>query len=88
MFHISDTELVDNPLGILARVQMGEEVVIERDALPIAILRRAVPQERKLSECIALLSDDSTAVIDEDFAKDVEFAIASHPESLEPPDWD
>ena len=36
----------------------------------------------------ALLPEDSTAVMDADFAKDVESAIASHREPLEPPAWD
>ena len=47
-----------------------------------------VPPRRSISECIALLPEDSTAVMDADFAKDVEAAIESHREPLEPPAWD
>src|SRR5205807_4080396 len=42
---------------------------------------------RTISECIALFPEDSTAVMDADFATDVEAAIESHRESLEPPAW-
>jgi hypothetical protein len=52
------------------------------------VLRAALPARSKISECIALLSSDSTATIDPDFAEDVEAAIAAHRKSLEPPAWD
>jgi len=64
------------------------EVVIERDAQPVAVIRPAEPVRRKISECIALMPVDSTATIDPDFAKDVEAAIAAHREPLQPPAWD
>jgi hypothetical protein len=46
------------------------------------------PVRRTISECIALLPEDSTATLDPDFAKDVEAAVASHCEPLNPPAWD
>src|SRR5262249_31894349 len=48
----------------------------------------AAPLKRRISECLALLPKHSTAVIDADFAKDVEAAVESHREPLEPPAWD
>jgi hypothetical protein len=66
----------------------GAEVIIERDAHPVAVIRPAEPVRRKISECIALMPADSTAKIDPDFAKDVEAAIAAHREPLEAPAWD
>jgi antitoxin (DNA-binding transcriptional repressor) of toxin-antitoxin stability system len=86
--HISETDLVRDLRAVLQRVETGAEVIIERDARPVAVLRSAVPPRRKISECIALLSADSTATIDPDFAQDVEAAIAAHREPLEPPAWD
>jgi antitoxin (DNA-binding transcriptional repressor) of toxin-antitoxin stability system len=80
--HISEAELVNDVRSILQRVETGTEVIIERDRQPVAVLRAAVPARRKISECIALLSSDSTATIDPDFAEDVEAAIAAHRESL------
>lgn len=73
--------------AILQRVQ-GAECVIERDAQPLAVIRAATPARRTISECIALMPADSTTTIDSDSAKDVEAAIASHREPLEPPAWD
>jgi hypothetical protein len=46
------------------------------------------PLKRKISECLALLAKDSNAVMDADFAKDIEAAVESHREPLEPPTWD
>ena len=86
--HISEGDLAKDIRSILQRVETGAEVIVERDAQPVAVIRPAEPVRRKISECIALLPADSTATIDSDFAKDVEAAIAAHREPLEPPDWD
>ena len=86
--HISEADAVRDLAAILQRVQAGAEVVIERDAQPLAMIRAAAPVRRTISECIALMPAESTAIIDSDFAKDVEAAIASHREPLEPPVWD
>lgn len=48
----------------------------------------SAPLKRKISQCLALLPKDAGAVMDSDFAKDVEAAIESHREPLEPPAWD
>jgi antitoxin (DNA-binding transcriptional repressor) of toxin-antitoxin stability system len=88
VLHISDAELIRDVRAILQRVETGAEVIIERDAQPIAVLRSATPPRRTISECIAMLPDDSTATIDADFANDVEAAIAAHREPVEPPAWD
>jgi len=47
-----------------------------------------VPLRRTIAECIALLPEESNAVMDEGFAKDVEAAIESHREPLEAPSWE
>lgn len=86
--HISEGDLVKDLRSILQRVETGAEVIIERDAHPVAVIRPADPVRRKISECIALMPADSTATIDPDFAKDIEAAIAAHREPLEPPAWD
>jgi hypothetical protein len=36
----------------------------------------------------ALLPEDSTAVIDEDFSRDTAAAVEEHREPLNPPAWD
>lgn len=88
VLHITEADLARDVRAILQRVETGAEIIIERDAQPVAVLRSAVPPRRKISECIALLSDDSSAIIDPEFAKDVEAAIAAHREPLEPSAWD
>jgi antitoxin (DNA-binding transcriptional repressor) of toxin-antitoxin stability system len=86
--HISEGDLAKDVRSILQRVETGAEIVIERDAQPVAVIRPAAPMRRRISECIALMPADSTATIDSDFAKDVEAAVAAHREPLEPPAWD
>ena len=88
VIHISELEAASNFAALLARVRAGDEVIIERDANPVAVLGAPVPVRRTISECMALLSRDSKATIDPDFAKDVEAAIESHREPLEPPAWE
>ena len=90
VIHISEEEAARDFAGLLARVRAGAEVVIESKSgkLPIAVIHSPVPPRRTISECIALLPADSTAVMDADFARDVEAAIESHREPLDPPAWD
>ena len=88
VLRVSEADAVRDLAAILERVQAGTEVVIERDAQPLAVIRAAAPPRRTISECIALMPAESTATIDSDFAKDVEAAIAAHREQLEPPAWE
>ena len=86
--HISEAEAANDFASVLARVRAGAEVVIESGKVPIAVIHPAAPPHRSISEVIALLPEDSTAVMDPDFAKDIGEAIESHREPLEPPAWD
>jgi len=86
--HISEAELARDITSVLDRVQAGTEIVIERNAQPVAILRPAAPRRRKLSEIVASLSEQSRATIDPDFAADVQAFIDRHREPLHPPEWD
>jgi hypothetical protein len=53
----------------------------------VAILHASEPVRRTISECIAVLPEDSTATIDPGFSRDVAATIASHRASLDPA-WD
>lgn len=86
--HISEAELARDLHAVLEKVRQGAEVIVERNHQPLAVLRAAEPMRRKLSEIMASLSEQSTAVIDEDFAADVEAFIGGHREPLRPPEWD
>jgi antitoxin (DNA-binding transcriptional repressor) of toxin-antitoxin stability system len=88
VIHISEAEAASDFAGLLARVRAGAEVVIESGKLPVAVIHAPIPPRRSISECIALPAEDSTATIDADFARDVEAAVESHREPLEPPAWD
>ena len=78
-----------NFASVLARVRAGAEIIIENDARPVAVVRPAEPHVRLLSESLRLAREHgSTAVMDADFAKDVEAAIESHREALDPLAWD
>ena len=87
-FHVSEAEAARDFAALLARVRAGEEIIIESNLAPIAVLHTPVPARRSIEECIALLPADSTATIDEDFASDVEAAVAAHREPLNAPAWD
>lgn len=85
--HISAAEAAGDFTALLARVRAGAEIVIESGDGPVAVLRPPAPPFRSIEECIALLPEDSSATIDEDFARDVEAAVAAHREPLDPPAW-
>ncbi|MBT9330500.1 hypothetical protein [Paracidobacterium acidisoli] len=86
--HISATEAARDFAGLLARVRAGAEVVIEDGSLTVAVLHTPSPPRRSIEECIALLPEDSPAMVDEDFARDVAEAVEIHREPLNPPAWD
>jgi len=86
--HMSEAEVAKNFAAVLEKVRQGVEVVVEQNHQPVAVLRPADPPRRKISEVLALMPKNSTAIMDDDFARDIEAAIASHREPLEPPAWD
>lgn len=86
--HISEAEAASDFAGLLARVRAGAEIVIERGTIAVAVIHAPAPPRRSISECIALLPEGSDATIDADFSEDVEAAVDSHREPLEPPAWD
>jgi antitoxin (DNA-binding transcriptional repressor) of toxin-antitoxin stability system len=90
--HVTEADAVRDLGAILKRVQAGAEVVIERDAQPLAIIRASAPARRSISECIALAEahekDTGKApVLDPDFAADLE-QILRNRKPWNPPSWD
>jgi hypothetical protein len=86
VIRISEADAARDFAGLMARVRV--EVAIEDGSVTVAVLHTPVPPRRSIAECIALLPEDSLATIDEDFARDVQEAVASHREPLNPPAWD
>lgn len=85
--HISEADAIRDIKGLLARASLGEEIVIEKDAAPAVVLRKAEPARgRLLSESLRLAQErGSTATLDGSFARDLEAVVSSHPEPLENP---
>jgi antitoxin (DNA-binding transcriptional repressor) of toxin-antitoxin stability system len=91
VIHISEKEAATtNVAALLEHVRAGADVVIETDSRPIAVLRSAEPLPgRLLSDSISLAeAHASTATLDGEFGRDLEAAVASHREPLNPPPWD
>ena len=86
---VSEAEAANDFLSLLARVRAGAEVVIERDAEAVAVIRPATPDLRLLSESLRLAKErSSNATLDDEFGRDLEAAVSSHREPLTPPAWD
>jgi antitoxin (DNA-binding transcriptional repressor) of toxin-antitoxin stability system len=91
--HITEEELARDTRGVLAKVQDGVEIVVEKDHRPVAVIKTPQGPGRKISECIALAKAYEAKlgyapVPDPDFAKDVQAAIDAHRETLNPPSWE
>jgi prevent-host-death family protein len=65
VIHISDAEAATDFASLLDRVRAGDEVVIEHDARPVAVLRPAAPPQ-SIEKTFAAISQD---VPDGDWAR-------------------
>jgi antitoxin (DNA-binding transcriptional repressor) of toxin-antitoxin stability system len=89
---MSEAELARDLHAVLDRVRQGDEVIVERDHQPVAVLRAAVPQRRTISDCIALAEHRDkergyAVTLDPDFAADVE-QIVDNRKPWNPSSWD
>jgi antitoxin (DNA-binding transcriptional repressor) of toxin-antitoxin stability system len=73
--HIPEAEAADKFTALMASVRAGAEVVIENNSLPVAILRPPSAPRRTIEECIALLPEYSSGIMDPVFAADMEEII-------------
>lgn len=74
--------------AVLEKVRQGVEVLIEQDSRPVAVIEAPPVRGRNISEVIAALeARGANAVIDEDFARDVEEGIKAHRAPWNPPSW-
>ncbi len=87
--HMSEAEVARDLHAVLEQVRLGAEVIVERDAMAVAVIKAPRFRGRPIDECIALAeARGSHATLDEDFAKDLEDIINSHREPLNPPTRD
>ena len=83
VIHISESEAASDFASVISRVREGAEVVIERDAKPVAVVRPAeAVVGRPISESIALAEAHAKELgyeptMDPDFAADLEEIIKS-----------
>ena len=87
--HLSEAEAAKDFHSLLSRVRAGAEIVIERDAEAVAVIRPPEPHVRLLSESLRLARErGSKSTLDGDFGRDLENVVNSHREALTPPVWD
>lgn len=86
---ITEAELGRDLHAVLEKVQQGVEVVVEQDSRPVAVIKAPPTKGRKTSEVIASMeAGGANAVVDEDFARDVQEGIKAQREPWNPPSWD
>jgi antitoxin (DNA-binding transcriptional repressor) of toxin-antitoxin stability system len=90
---MNEKEVTADFAGVLEKIRKGDEVIVEQDHRPVAVIKAPATPGRKISECIALAKAYEEKLgyqptPDPDFAKDLEAAIAAHREPLTPPSWD
>jgi antitoxin (DNA-binding transcriptional repressor) of toxin-antitoxin stability system len=87
--HISDADLARHPYAVLAKVEGGVQVIVERDHRPVATIRPPKRSGRSISECIASArASGSKAILDGRFGKDVEDGIRERSQPWNSPSWD
>ena len=87
---ITEAELARDVRAVLAQVEQGGEVIIERDDhRPVAVIRAPHRSGRLITDILAdAKRRKSTAKLDEDFGKDLEEIIADHRTPWNPPSWE
>jgi prevent-host-death family protein len=84
VIHISEAEAASDFALVMTRVREGTEIIIERDAKPVAVVRPAESlRGRPISESIALAEAHAKELgyeptMDPEFADDLEEIIKSH----------
>ncbi len=86
--HISEAEAVHDFAGVLAKLDAGSEIVIDKETRPPVILQPALEVRRRVSEVLRMAEErDLRTTLDPTFSENLRAAIDSHPEPLHNP-WD
>ncbi len=87
---ITEAELARDVRAVLEKIERGSEVIIEReDHRAVAVMKQPQPAGRMISEVIAdLKARGSEAVMDDEFAHDIEEGIKAHQRPWNPPSWE
>jgi antitoxin (DNA-binding transcriptional repressor) of toxin-antitoxin stability system len=81
---ITEAELARDIHAVLAQVQEGVEVIVERDQRPVAVIKTPKGPGRNISECIALAKAHEEKL---GYKPALQAAIDAHREPLNPPAW-
>ena len=86
---VSETDAVREIAALPEEVRQGSEVIVERNHRPIAVIKPSKSAGRPITEVIAAMEASSAhAVIDEDFARDVEEGVNLRRQPWNPPSGD
>ena len=86
--HMTEAELARDLHAVLERVRQGAEVVVEEGHRRVALIKPVEGPGRPIDECIAIArARGSDAVLDEDFARDLE-EIIDRREPLDTSAWE
>ena len=86
---ISDADLARDPYAVLAKVEQGVEVIVERNHRPVATIKTPRRSGRPISACIASAkASGSKVILDDGFGKDVEEGIRERSQPWNPPSWE
>jgi antitoxin (DNA-binding transcriptional repressor) of toxin-antitoxin stability system len=85
-------EVVKDIAAVLDKVRQGDEIVVEQDHRPVAVIKTPPGPGRMISECIAIAKQREKergypVTLDPDFAADVE-EIVRNRQPWNPPSWD
>jgi len=86
---ITEAELARDVRAVLAKIEQGSEVIIEReDHRAVAVIRAPHRSGRPITEILdEAKRRNSTVTPDEDFGRDLEKIIDSHQQPWHPPSW-
>jgi len=77
--HISRDEAAGEFDSLVARAKNGDEIVIEENSSPVAVIKSAMPKPKLLSEILRRLEErGSTITLDDEFGRDLTEAIEAH----------
>lgn len=89
VIRVSEADAASDFRSLLTRLCVGAEVVIERNAEAVAVIRPAAPQVRLVSESVRLAKErGAIATLGGNFGRDLEAVVGSHREPPDPPVWD
>ena len=86
--YVSELEAIKELPRLLAQVERGDDVIIERGDEPVALLTKAKAVKRSFEETVQRLRESARVNVDNEFAADVQAAIEEHRQPHTYPAWE